>query len=99
MPAYVIAEVETTQPDLVAEYRDLARAAIAEFGGRYVVRNELPEGLEGEWPPGRRLVVLEFDSTERAREWYHSPSYAKALEISRKAMVRRVAILQGHDPH
>jgi uncharacterized protein (DUF1330 family) len=95
MPAYVIAEVEATRPDLIAEYRELARAAIAEFGGRYLVRNEVPEGLEGEWPPGKRLVVLEFPSAETAREWYRSPGYARALEISRTAMVRRVAIVDG----
>ena len=58
----------------------LAAASIAEFGGRYAVRGGDPKVLEGDGPPPRS-VLLEFDSPERAMEWYNSPQYQAALQI------------------
>ena len=41
MPAFLIAEVEVTDPVAYEEYKKLAPAAIAAYGGRYVVRGEI----------------------------------------------------------
>jgi uncharacterized protein (DUF1330 family) len=95
--AYVIAEIEITEAGLAAEYRQIAAAALTQHGGRYVVRSTVPEALEGQWPPGRRIVVLEFDDLDAARRWYHSPEYAPGIEIAGRAMTRRVAIVPGPD--
>ena len=56
-------------------------ATIASYGGRYLVRGGALEVLEGEWDP-ERLVVLEFESIGRLREWYDSPEYALAAQAS-----------------
>jgi uncharacterized protein (DUF1330 family) len=69
MPGYVIAEVTVTDPLGFEEYRRLVPSTIARYGGRYVVRGGKTETLEGDWQP-TRLVVLEFDSVERARQWW-----------------------------
>lgn len=95
MTAYVISEVETTDPALVEEYRALARESAAEFGGGYVVHNEVAEPLEGEWPESQSIVVLSFPSVQRARDWYHSATYTRAIGIARRSMVRRIAIVAG----
>ena len=50
------------------------------YDGRYVIRGGQCETLEGDWTPGR-FVMLEFPSRERAREWWESPEYAPAKAI------------------
>jgi len=86
MTAYVISEIETTDPAIVEEYRALARESVAEFGGGYVVRNKVAEPLEGEWPESKSIVVLSSPSVQRARDWYHSATYTRAIGIARRSM-------------
>jgi uncharacterized protein (DUF1330 family) len=98
MTAYILAEFEITDQELYLQYRDIARTAIAEFDGGYTMRGAVPEVLEGEWDKGKRFVMLSFADADTARRWYHSETYARALEISPKAMDRRLALLDGTPP-
>ena len=97
MKGYVLAEVDVTDPALFEQYRPLAAASIAAFGGRYLVRGGATERVEGDRPP-RRFVLLEFDSPERAREWYHSDQYQAAKAVRERAARTHVFLLNGHDP-
>ena len=97
MKGYVLAEVDVTDPALFEQYRPLAAASIAAFGGRYLVRGGAAERVEGDRPP-RRFVLLEFDSPERAREWYHSDQYQAAKAVRERAARTHVFLLNGHDP-
>ena len=56
MPAYLIAEIEVTDPEGYAEYRQLTPAAIAAHGGRFIVRGGEIETKEGGWTPKPRNV-------------------------------------------
>ncbi len=94
---YVYAEVEVTDPELYATYSPKAAAAIAAFGGRYLVRGGNAEVIEGDRPV-RRAVILEFDSPARAREFYHSQQYQEALAIRRRASRADLVMLEGYDP-
>jgi uncharacterized protein (DUF1330 family) len=95
MTAYVISEVEIRDESVAEEYRNLAAASIAEHGGRYLVRGATPDSLEGEWPSGKRLVVVEFPDADAVRRWYSSPSYAKALVFRDRALTRRLILAEG----
>ena len=97
MPAYVIVEVEVTDPKLFEEYRPLAAASIARHGGRYLVRGGATEPLEGGWEP-KRVVVLEFASVEQARGWYRSADYAPAMEMRKRAARSRAILVEGAPP-
>ncbi len=77
MPAYVIAAVSVTDPDAYAQYAKLAAPAIQQHGGRYVVRGGKLDVLEGAWPHPR-VVVVEFESMDRARTFYRSVEYQAA---------------------
>jgi uncharacterized protein (DUF1330 family) len=95
MAAYVISEVsEVLDTRLMEEYRSLAQAAIQQYDGRYLVRGGAFEIVEGD-SPLRLIVIVEFPTMERAREWYHSPEYAKALAVSQKALRRRLIFVNG----
>jgi len=94
MPAYVIADVEVTDPALYEEYRKGVPATIAAHGGRYVARGGAVEVLEGDWIP-RRAVILEFPSVERIKAWYDSPEYRPLREIRQRASNSRLVVIEG----
>lgn len=83
MAAYIVADIEITDPAGFEEYRKLVPATIEKYGGRYLARGGALETLEGAWRP-RRLVILEFPSVEQARRWYESEEYRrpKALRVA-----------------
>jgi uncharacterized protein (DUF1330 family) len=84
MPAYVI--VDHRAADLSGwyeEYRRRNREPLQRFGGRVIVRGGEYEQLEGDWRPGR-VIVIEFPDREAARGWYHSDEY-RALTTMRQA--------------
>lgn len=94
MAAYVIAEVDVTDPKTYDEYRKLVPEIVQKYGGRFAVRGGAVESKEGGWNPAR-VVVLEFPTMEQAREWYHSPEYAPALALRQKAANTRLILVEG----
>jgi len=83
MSAYVIASVEVLDEKEYERYRQEVPSTLAEYGGRFLVRGGTVEMLEGDWEP-HRVVVLEFDTVERARAWYYSPEYQRILPIRQR---------------
>jgi uncharacterized protein (DUF1330 family) len=94
MPAYLIAEVEVTDDKAYEAYRKLTPAAIAAYGGKFIVRGGAVDSKEGSWKPSR-LVVVEFPSMEQARKFYDSPEYAPALAIRLRAAKSRLLLAEG----
>ncbi|QCR22222.1 DUF1330 domain-containing protein [Pontibacter sp. SGAir0037] len=94
MPAYIIVEVEITDPEAYIGYTKLTPATIAAYDGKFIVRGGSTESLEGEWQPNR-MVVLEFPSVDRAKEWWNSPEYAPAKEIRQKAANTKMIVVEG----
>ncbi|MCP1851354.1 MULTISPECIES: DUF1330 domain-containing protein [unclassified Bradyrhizobium] len=94
MPAYVISEVEMRDAAAFEAYRTLAANTIAQFGGRYVVRGGTVEVVEG-GPPPNAIVIVEFPTMARLREWYASPEYAEALKLRATALERRLLFVEG----
>jgi len=96
-PAYVIAEVEVTDPTMLKKYGEQAPQIVASFNGHYVVRGGNTEALEGE-PPKGYIVVIGFESVEKAREWYDSPAYAAIRPFRQNATKSRIFIAEGIAP-
>ena len=94
MSAYVISELEVRDPVSIETYRTIAAKSITQYGGRYLVRGGAAEVAEGE-PPVKNIVVVEFPSMERLREWYASPEYAEALKVRWTALERRLIFVEG----
>jgi uncharacterized protein (DUF1330 family) len=94
MAAYVIAEVNVTDPKLYEDYKKLVPATVEKYGGRFAVRGGKVDVKEGSWSPAR-LVVLEFPSMEKARAWYDSPEYAPALALRLKAANAKLILVEG----
>ena len=94
MPGYVIAEVTVTHPEEYARYREMVPPTVAKYGGRFVVRGGKTETVEGEWAP-TRLVVIEFESAARAREWWASEEYREAKALRQRTARSNVLIVEG----
>ena len=94
MPAYVIVDIEVTDQEGYKEYIKLAPETVTCFGGRYIARGGRNETLEGEWR-AKRLVILEFEIIERAREWLNSPEYAPARALRHKYAKTNMVVVEG----
>jgi uncharacterized protein (DUF1330 family) len=84
VPAYVVADIEITDPDSYEQYKPLAAQSIKQYGGKVVARGGPIELLEGSWKPSR-LVILEFESADAAHRWHNSPEYGAAKGIRQQA--------------
>jgi len=94
MSAYVIGEIEVTDPAGYEEYRKQVLAVVTKYGGRFIVRGGRVESKEGGWQP-KRMVALEFPSMEQALKWYDSPEYAPLIKLRQKASKGRLVIVEG----
>ena len=94
MAAYVIGEIEVTDPAVYEDYRKQVLATVQKHGGRFMVRGGNVEALEGGWSP-KRIVVLEFPSMDAMRKWYRSPEYAPLIKLRQKASKGRLIAVEG----
>jgi uncharacterized protein (DUF1330 family) len=95
MAAYLIVEVETIDEALMTEYRKHTPAAVAKFGGKFIVRGGKTRTVEGGWTPSR-LVVIEFPDFAKAEEFYDSEHYKPILAMRLKAGKSKAVIVDGH---
>jgi uncharacterized protein (DUF1330 family) len=101
-PAYVIAEVEPdptkpADPAASKRYAEEAPKAMAAFGGQYLIRGGKAQTVEGETSKGR-IVVIAFESLEKARGWYFSPAYEAVKPIRQNSTKSRILIVEGVSP-
>ncbi|TSE21420.1 hypothetical protein Talka_00088 [Tepidimonas alkaliphilus] len=94
MSAYIIADVDVTDPQQYEEYKRWSSAAMQAHGAEVLVRGGAVTVLEGSWQPSR-IVVLRFPSVEAARAFYDSPEYRRAREARAGAAVMRMIAVEG----
>lgn len=94
MAAYVFANVEVRDPILYEEYRRQVPATLARYGGKFLVRGGATEVLEGLLAP-RRIVIIEFESLERAKAWWDSPEYRPLRELRQRASQGDLLLVAG----
>lgn len=94
MSAYIVVQVEVTEPAGYDEYKKIVPSSLAAYGGKFVVRGGACETLEGSWQP-RRLVVLEFPSVARAKEWWASSEYRDAKALRQRTAKTEMIVVEG----
>ncbi len=97
MAAYVIADIEVTEPIEYEDYKKQAAPTAALYDGKYIVRGGAVEVAEGEWTP-HRFVVVEFPTMAQAKAWYCSPEYTPAKEIRHRTAKSSVIFVEGTKP-
>ncbi|HUJ98166.1 MAG TPA: DUF1330 domain-containing protein [Stellaceae bacterium] len=94
MAAYLIADIEVTNPAGYDEYRRQVVATVEKYGGRFAVRGGASEILEGDWGP-KRVVVLEFPTMDALKRWYNSAEYKPLIALRQKNASGNVIAVQG----
>ena len=94
MSAYVVIEIIVKNPEGYEEYKMLAPPTIAAYGGKYIARGGRTENLEGSWQPNR-IVILEFESVEKAKQWLDSEEYQEAKALRHKYASSNAIVVEG----
>ncbi len=96
MPAYVIVEVKIYDYQNYEEYKELTPAAVAAYGGKFIVRGTQTGSLEGGWHP-ERIVVFQFESVSRAKDWWPLKQYGIAKKIRQAAAQTKMIVVDGYE--
>jgi len=94
MSAYVVVQVEVTDPAGYEAYKTMVPSSLAAYGGKFVVRGGGCEALEGSWQP-KRLVVLEFPSVAKAKAWWTSDEYRDAKSLRQRTAKTEMIVVEG----
>ena len=94
MSGYVLIDVEITDHAAFAGLRDRAPAIVEAHGGRFLVRGGAAEVVQGDWTP-HRVVIVEFDSVERAKSWWNSPEHTELRALLDRCSRSTTTIVEG----
>ena len=95
MTAYIIVEIEITNPQAYELVKKLTPPTIKNFGGKYLARGGNTETLEGDWNP-KRLVILEFENMDQAKTWWNSPEYTPVKELRQLNAITNMVLTEGN---
>ena len=76
------------------EYKAQVPPSIEAYGGRFLVRGGQAETIEGDWTPGR-FVMLEFPSVAQAKAWYDSEEYRDPRALRWSASSANMILVEG----
>lgn len=82
-----------SDPAAMSEYAKLAGPAIAAAGGRFLARGSAAKAYEK--GVRERLVIIEFDSVEKAIAAHDGPGYQEALKKLGNGAQRDIRIVEG----
>ncbi|GLQ34411.1 hypothetical protein GCM10007939_06940 [Amylibacter marinus] len=93
MAAYVIAQVDVTDPEAYVAYSSKTVEIAAQFGGKFLAKGGPAEQIEG---AGRaRNVIVEFPDVASAKAFYNAPEYQAILPIALAHSQRELVIVEG----
>ena len=94
MAAYIIVDIEVTDPKNYETVKKLTPSIVAKYGGKYLSRGGITEIIEGDWQP-KRLVILEFEDSAKAKAWLDSPEFAPIRELRAKTAITRMVLTES----
>lgn len=98
MAAYVIVDITGMKdPEGLEQYREQVLPLVEQYDGRYLAVSDTIQTLEGAWTPGF-VVLLEFDSMERAQEFYDCPAYQPLKSLRQQSIDSNIVVVDGAIP-
>jgi uncharacterized protein (DUF1330 family) len=94
MPAYMIVDVDTSDPQRYEEYKRAVPALIARHGGEYLVRGGAHEVLEGDWQP-TRMVLFRFPDRASIKALFADPDYRPLAALRHEIAKSRIIAVDG----
>jgi uncharacterized protein (DUF1330 family) len=94
MAAYLVVQISVKDQDEFEKYKVMAAPAISAYGGKYLVRGGAMTSLEGDWKP-ERFIIVEFESVERAMQWWNSKEYEEAKSLRHRIATTLMILVEG----
>jgi uncharacterized protein (DUF1330 family) len=91
--AYLVAHIRVHDREMFEEFRRMSGTAIADHGGRVLVRNPEPELREGNLRG--TVMLIEFDDIQAARRFYESDAYTAARRVRERAAETDLLLVEG----
>lgn len=92
-PAYTIAEIDVTDPATFQKYGEATGKGIPAAGGRFIVRGGKTFVING--APPKQIVVIQWDSLEKAQTYFESEAYKQLVPIRDKSASFRAFVIEG----
>ena len=92
---YLIVRINISDTELFQQYPPLSTKAVEKFGGKYLIRGGKFEVVEGKWP-AERTTVVEFESFDKAKEFYNSLEYNEAKKVRQKSADTDFILIEGY---
>ncbi len=90
----MIVQAEVTDRERFKRYLEESPSVIAKYGGRYIARGGEMATLEGD-SFDKRVVLIEFPSLEKAKEWYNSEEYQEIKKLREGAATGLLIAIEG----
>jgi uncharacterized protein (DUF1330 family) len=94
MAAYVIVDIEVTDPAAFGQYQQVAGPILAKYGGKLLAAGPVGAVLEGDWRP-KGITVIEFPTIEDARRWHDAPEYREPKQLRQRAATCHTVLVDG----
>ena len=94
MAAYLVVQISVKDQDEFEKYKVMATPVISAYGGKYLVRGGAMTSLEGDWKP-ERFIIVEFESSERAMQWWNSKEYEEAKNLRQRIATTLMILVEG----
>jgi len=96
-PAYLIAEVQVTDPDGWKQYLAALPATLAPFHEKTLARSPAV-ALDASTPPSGAVAILAFNSMDDLKAWWNSPAYQAIIPLREKSAKTIAYALPGMPP-
>lgn len=98
MPGYIIAHIKVHDPEEYRKYIAGFMDTFTPFDGKILVATDDVQVLEGDWEESR-IVVMEFPSIERARDWHQSSQYQQLARHRLRSSSTNMILVEGYTGH
>lgn len=95
MAAYILFEIDITDPSWAEEYSEKVGPTVARHGGKLIIRTTEPVRLEGSRGLPTVVVVLEFPTREAAQAWHSDPEYQPLIELRNTGSSAEAMLVDG----
>ena len=92
MAVHLIIDIRVNDKEKFKVYAQEVQTTVKNFGGKYLCKWGKPENLEGEWNTNR-IVIVQFETAEKANKWWGSDEYRPLKELRREASNTRVMLV------
>jgi uncharacterized protein (DUF1330 family) len=96
-PAFIVAELQVTDPDTFKQYAAALPATFAPYKARTIAR-AAPVSLDGSTPPAGVVAVFAFNSMDDIKAFWNSPAYQAIIPLRDKSSKSRIYAVQGLPP-